>query len=473
MLLNKSDVGVYSYGPSGPGAVRPHALLSLPSVNGKGSIGYSCDANGNLQTASAGKYRSIIGGSMAGTRTTWFLHPDNAGNLGFEYEINSPSTPSAANPNAVNARHYLSFGGQTLGVLVSSATLPTLAPGQTAPPPLATIALNKLEFWHKDHLGSLSATTDHRGAVTARCAYDPFGKRRSANGSYDPFGNIVADFSPAQNAGTDRGFTQHEHLDDVGIIHMNGRLFDPNLGRFLQADRFIQAPTDLQNYNRYAYCLNNPLTCTDPTGLIARADENIISIDSGDAFDSSSFDLNQNAEPKPEPEKSGDKPDDQSVVVTGERPKPSLVLSTLAISMTGSAVSEASSVVVVTGKRIVQPAVRWVVPIAIIACVANPAACAIALIAAAILTNDVANSEGPKNAPNPKDFEDPSKLPDGWGWRGRGQPGSRNGAYYNPGTGESMHDDRTHPDGKDPHWTYTDPEGQRWDNFGSGWIPQS
>ena len=184
MLLNKSDVGLYAHGPCGPGSVRPHALLSLASVTGEGSID-SHDTIGNLQTASAGKYRGIAGGhSMAGARTTWFLHPDNAGNLGFEYEINSPSTPSAANPNAVNARHYLSFGGQTLGVLVSSAALPTLATGQTAPPPLATIALNKLEFWHKDHLGSLSATTDHSGAVTARYAYDPFGKRRSANGSY-------------------------------------------------------------------------------------------------------------------------------------------------------------------------------------------------------------------------------------------------------------------------------------------------
>ena len=70
-------------------------------------------------------------------------------------------------------------------------------------------SLNRLEFWHKDHFGSLSATTDHSGAVTARCAYDPFG-------------NIVADFSSAQHAGTDGGFTEHEHLDDVGIIHMNG-----------------------------------------------------------------------------------------------------------------------------------------------------------------------------------------------------------------------------------------------------------
>ncbi|MDG0865430.1 hypothetical protein EXJ73_23540, partial [Pelomonas aquatica] len=59
----------------------------------------------------------------------------------------------------------------------------------------------------------------------------------------------------------------HEHLDDVGIVHMNGRLFDPTLGVFMQADPLVQDPFNLQNYNRYGYCYNNPLTCTDPSGF--------------------------------------------------------------------------------------------------------------------------------------------------------------------------------------------------------------
>lgn len=46
------------------------------------------------------------------------------------------------------------------------------------------------------------------------------------------------------------------------------------------------------------------------------------------------------------------------------------------------------------------------------------------------------------------------------------------GAYHNPETGESIHDDRTHASGKDPHWTYTDPQVVCWDNFGDGWIEQ-
>ncbi len=47
---------------------------------------------------------------------------------------------------------------------------------------------------------------------------------------------------------------------------MNGRIYDPKLGRMLQADPFIQSPTNSQSLNRYSYVLNNPLSYTDPSG---------------------------------------------------------------------------------------------------------------------------------------------------------------------------------------------------------------
>jgi RHS repeat-associated protein len=63
-----------------------------------------------------------------------------------------------------------------------------------------------------------------------------------------------------------RGYTGHEQIDDVGLVHMGGRVYDPILGRFLQADPFIQQPNNIQNFNRYSYVLNNPLNATDPSG---------------------------------------------------------------------------------------------------------------------------------------------------------------------------------------------------------------
>jgi RHS repeat-associated protein len=65
---------------------------------------------------------------------------------------------------------------------------------------------------------------------------------------------------------TTRGFTGHEHVDSTGLIHMNARLYDPQLGRFLQPDPIIQDLLNAQNLNRYSYVLNNPLSLTDPSG---------------------------------------------------------------------------------------------------------------------------------------------------------------------------------------------------------------
>lgn len=125
----------------------------------------------------------------------------------------------------------------------------------------ATVAANPdhVNYWHKDHLGSLVAVSNASGAVLERMAYDAWGKRLFPNGTTDPNGQI----NPAS---TDRGYTGHEHLDELGFVHMNGRIYDPLLGRFLSPDPHIQDEALLQNYNRYSYVLNNPLRYTDPTG---------------------------------------------------------------------------------------------------------------------------------------------------------------------------------------------------------------
>ena len=63
-----------------------------------------------------------------------------------------------------------------------------------------------------------------------------------------------------------RGFTMHEHWNEFGLIDMNGRFYDPQLGRFLSPNPYVQDMTNPQNFNRYSYCLNNPLKYTDPSG---------------------------------------------------------------------------------------------------------------------------------------------------------------------------------------------------------------
>ena len=105
-----------------------------------------------------------------------------------------------------------------------------------------------------------SIETDHLGSITA--LYDQYGTK-CFSASYDVWGKRTVGID---NVGFDRGFTGHEHIDEIGLINMNGRMYEPNLGRFISVDPYVQEPANLQNYNRYSYCLNNPLKYTDPSG---------------------------------------------------------------------------------------------------------------------------------------------------------------------------------------------------------------
>jgi len=62
------------------------------------------------------------------------------------------------------------------------------------------------------------------------------------------------------------GFTGHEHIDLFELVNMDGRVYDPRLGRFLSPDPYVQDPTYSQSLNRYSYCVNNPLVFYDPSG---------------------------------------------------------------------------------------------------------------------------------------------------------------------------------------------------------------
>ncbi|WP_444905220.1 RHS repeat-associated core domain-containing protein [Microbulbifer sp. CnH-101-E] len=123
---------------------------------------------------------------------------------------------------------------------------------------------HKIGFSHRDRLGSAAAVGDEAGNLKESHSFDPFGKPRQ--------GNILdKDTAILESAYSTRGFTDHEHLDDVELIHMNGRAYDYNLGRFLSVDPIIQSPGNSQSLNPYSYIMNNPLAGTDPSGYVCAA----------------------------------------------------------------------------------------------------------------------------------------------------------------------------------------------------------
>ncbi len=122
-------------------------------------------------------------------------------------------------------------------------------------------------FIHKDYLGSVLAISNETGKILERRHYDAWGNFTHLQIGFQP---VITEkyLIDEYQLVLDRGYTGHEYFPEVGIIHMNGRLYDPLLRRFLSADENIQDPFNTQNYNRYGYVLNNPLMYTDPSGEI-------------------------------------------------------------------------------------------------------------------------------------------------------------------------------------------------------------
>lgn len=97
------------------------------------------------------------------------------------------------------------------------------------------------------------------GQLIEEFSYEPWGRKRNPNNWTNYTAVTVSNI-------TERGYTLHEHLNDFALINMNGRVYDPLLGRMLSVDNFVQQPDNTQSYNRYSYCQNNPLIYTDPSG---------------------------------------------------------------------------------------------------------------------------------------------------------------------------------------------------------------
>ena len=113
-------------------------------------------------------------------------------------------------------------------------------------------ASDKVYYPCTDHLGSIIKLVDANGTESFKATYDAWGQQTVTTNTLN----------------FHRGYTGHEHLSQFSLINMNGRMYDPLLGRFLSPDPFVQLPDFSQNFNRYSYCLNNPLVYVDPDGEI-------------------------------------------------------------------------------------------------------------------------------------------------------------------------------------------------------------
>jgi RHS repeat-associated protein len=249
-ITQKSDVGPYTYGS----AARPHAVTAA------GAETYVYDANGNMV-------------SRNGAAQQW-----SSFNLPVLLQKSGYSSQFAYGPDHQRWRQVATYPNGTettiyVGSLLEKESATStgltywrhyvpLPDGSTAVVSRNTDGSSSTSFVLTDHLGSSDTVLADTGSLRTRESFGGYGGRRGQDWN----ALTPPDWLGIANV-TRQGFTAHEMLDNVGSVHMNGRVYDSTLGRFLSVDPLIGDVGDSQAVNPYAYVGNRPLTAADPSGL--------------------------------------------------------------------------------------------------------------------------------------------------------------------------------------------------------------
>lgn len=241
---------IYEYPAQGSSVGQPHAVQK---IDGRA---YLYDVNGNMTSAPLGRSYTWNSFDMP------LVIAKGTVSSSFVYGPEHQRTRQTRSDVSVNDRSVEVYGGAQVteknkdGVLTVKTYWPYGVGVEIDVAGSATV----LNWVHADRLGSPVAISDQAGVLKEKLAYDAWGKRRSTDGTIltpDLLDGVV----------DNRGFTGHEMLDQLDLVHMNGRVYDPSIGRFVTADPLVSEPVDGQNYNRYSYVLNNPTNLTDPSGF--------------------------------------------------------------------------------------------------------------------------------------------------------------------------------------------------------------
>lgn len=238
-IISKGDVGSFNYNTSGkPYAVSDVTLTNSISVGTQNVSYYSFDRPNEIS--------------------------DNGYTATFTYNGNYDRVKMQMlhNSSASLTRYYLG-GCYELDVKPSSTTERLYLNGGYYDAPTVLIKQGNTSSVYqilRDHLGSITHVLNSSGTVVQELSYDAWGRLRNPS----TFALYTPTNEPEPYLG--RGYCGHEHLTGLGLINMNARLYDPLLGRFLSPDPYVQAPEHSQSFNRYSYCMNNPLVYKDEDG---------------------------------------------------------------------------------------------------------------------------------------------------------------------------------------------------------------
>jgi RHS repeat-associated protein len=310
-ITSKPEVGNQTVSLTNYDSVRPHAV-SRYTFNGQ-TIDIAYDANGNLLSRTGGgstwsmKWAGFdkprwmaktTGSTVVGSEFLYNANRSRTVQMEFDaLSGNAPSHYVRKRIYALGSTLEINYRNKALAGSTDNWSLDTVriyVPGPDGvigarefTPGSAADGSEKPLVYHYDHLGSIESITpfastggyaNDNGGKPGQFSEDAWGQRRNPLTWSGP--PTTTDDGGADSL-TPRGFTGHEMLDDLGLVHMNGRIYDPLLGRMLSSDVLVQDPGSLQSFNRYSYVANNPLSLTDPSGFEALKITNSTSVNVG------------------------------------------------------------------------------------------------------------------------------------------------------------------------------------------------
>ena len=226
-ILFKTGIGNYSYDEK----VKPHAIKEVDNTNGdisEATLITAYNDFGKVELIADSKNNLRMSVCYGPDQERWTTYLSKDGNF-VRSTVYAGDYEQVTERGIIREYHYLD--GNVIFVRENSSIWkPYLA--------------------FTDNLGSILSVFDEEGRKVFDASYDAWGKQTITQ----------------NDIGLYRGYTGHEMLNEYDIINMNGRLYDPVIGRFFSSDNYVQMPFNSQNFNRYSYCLNNPLKYTDPSG---------------------------------------------------------------------------------------------------------------------------------------------------------------------------------------------------------------
>jgi RHS repeat-associated protein len=253
-ITSKSDIGTYNYDPT-----KINALTGVTDPNGVISQNTQTVDYNAFSKATTIKEWDVANSTNVVNELDYTYGPDQqrrkadlfdaTGRINTTYyQTNYEKIVSGTNPaNFTEVNYIIGGDGSICAMYVNDQS---------------GIGNGNLYYVFKDYLGSILKLTDANGTTIAEQSFDAWGRKRNPG----DWTSYVLPSLPAPPVWLIRGYTGHEHLPQFSLVNMNGRMYDPTNARVLSADNNVQDGENTQSYNRYSYCINNPLKYTDPTG---------------------------------------------------------------------------------------------------------------------------------------------------------------------------------------------------------------